>query len=150
MGAIYDALIRFLEEDDWSYSQVEEHPIARFTFGGDNGNWSCYAQAREEQEQLIIYSLCPFNAPETRRHEVAEFLTRANYGLVIGNFEPDYADGAIRYKTSLDIAPAHLNTDLIKRLLYPNLLTMDKYLPGIIGVAHAGKSPEQAVAEIEG
>lgn len=34
----------------------------------------------------------------------AEFLTRANYGLVFGNFEMDMHDGEIRYKPSFRAA----------------------------------------------
>jgi len=34
---------------------------------------------------------------------VNEFLTRANYGLNIGNFEMDFQDGEIRFKTAIDV-----------------------------------------------
>ena len=33
---------------------------------------------------------------------MAEYLHRANYGLRVGNFELDYDDGEIRYKTYID------------------------------------------------
>ena len=34
---------------------------------------------------------------EIKRQDIAEYLTRANYGMVMGNFEMDYSDGEIRY-----------------------------------------------------
>jgi hypothetical protein len=49
---------------------------------------------------------------------VAEFLTRANSGMVIGNFELDFADGEIRYKTSIDVEGDKLSYAIIKRLVY--------------------------------
>jgi len=44
-----------------------------------------------------------------------KFLTRANYGMMIGNFEMDFTDGEIRYKTSIDVEGDKLSSALIKR-----------------------------------
>ena len=53
---------------------------------GENGSWTCYAQTREDDQQFLFYALCPIRAPDKKRAAVAEFITRANYGMVIGNF----------------------------------------------------------------
>ena len=57
MGEILDAVIGFFNEDGWSFNQIEDQPILRMGFQGENGQWNCYAQAREEQSQLLFYSL---------------------------------------------------------------------------------------------
>ena len=44
---------------------------------------------------------------------IAEFLTRTNYSMIIGNFELDFADGEIRYKTSIDVQGDFLRFELI-------------------------------------
>jgi hypothetical protein len=79
---------------------------------------------------------------------IAEFLTRANYGMTIGNFELDYTDGEIRYKTSIDVTNAQLSSALIKTLVYTNVAMMDEYLPGI-QVVLAGATPIAAIQAIE-
>jgi hypothetical protein len=81
---------------------------------------------------------------------MAEFITRANYGMRIGNFEMDFSDGELRYKSSIDVEDDRLSSPLVKHMIYPNVLMMDKYLPGIMAIIYAGKSPQQAVEEIEG
>ncbi len=81
---------------------------------------------------------------------MAEFLTRANYGLVIGNFEMDFGDGEVRYKTSIDVEGDRLTSALIKQMVYINVLMMDRYLPGIMKVAFGNADPARAIAEIEG
>lgn len=149
MAGIFDTIVEFFEGDDWPHSQMEGQTILRMGFSGDNGSWTCYAQAREEQEQFVFYSMCATNAPEDKRLAMAEFLTRANYGMVIGNFEMDFSDGEIRYKTAIDVEDDRLTPALIKRLVYPNVLTMDRYLPGIMTVIYGDVSPEQAIARIE-
>jgi hypothetical protein len=42
-----------------------------------------------------------------------------------------------------------LSSALSKRLVYTNVLMMDKYLPGIMAVIYGGVSPEQAIAQVE-
>ena len=150
MGAVYDAMVRFFREDDWKFEQFEGKPILRMGFSGDNGKWTCVARAIEDAQQFIFYSIAPINVPEEKRVEMAEFITRANYGMRIGNFEMDFSDGELRYKSSIDVEDDCLSAPLIKHMVYPNVMMMDKYLPGIMGILYAGKSPQQAVEEIEG
>nr|WP_083862535.1 YbjN domain-containing protein [Baaleninema simplex] len=143
------ALVLFLTEDDWSFARTESEDTVRLIFAGDNGTWNCVAQVREDDEQLLVYSIAPLKTTLEKRHAIAELLTRANYGMVIGNFEMDYSDGEIRYKTSIDVEGSQLDNALIKQLLYPNLLMMDKYLPAIEAVIAGTQTPEEAIALVE-
>jgi hypothetical protein len=150
MGRILQAIEQFLQEDDWPHSLLEDRPIYKTGFEGKNGQFTCYAQERTEQQQFVFYSVFPVRAPDDRLNEVAEFITRANYGMIIGNFELDYADGEVRYKTSVDVEDVDLVEPLIRHLMYANVLTMDKYFPGLMRVLYAGISPADAVGEVEG
>ncbi len=149
MGQILDTAIGFFQQDEWTFTQLEDQPILRLGFQGESGQWTCYAQAREEQAQFLFYSLCPVKAPEDRRMAVAELLTRANYGMFIGNFELDFSDGEIRYKTSIDVEGGQLTPALVRPLVYASVLMMDRYLPGIMSVIYGGVSPAEAVAKAE-
>ena len=146
---IFEAIVNFFKKEDWQFQQTETELTLRLAFQGKNGKWNCYARAREEQEQFIFYSICPVNAPEEKRISVAEFLTRANSGMMIGNFELDFNDGEISYKTSIDVEGDRLSTALIKRLVYANVMMMDEYLPGILSVIYGNVSPADAIAQIE-
>jgi hypothetical protein len=79
---------------------------------------------------------------------MAEFLTRANFGLTIGNFEMDFSDGELHYKTAIDVTGDRLSLPLVENLVQANLVIMDKYLPGIVAVI-GGEHPEAAVANVE-
>jgi hypothetical protein len=150
MGKIIEAMQKFLKEDGWPFSEMEGKTILRTGFSGKNGKWTCFAQAREDQQQLIFYSVCPNAAPEDKRAGAMEFITRANYELVIGNFEMDLSDGEIRYKTSIDVEGDELTSALIRQIVYYNVMTMNKYLPGLMSVLYANVQPEQAIRQIEG
>lgn len=145
---ILKALERFFAEDDWSFSRVENRPILRMGFAGKSGNWTCYAQAREEDEQFLFYAICPLSIPEARRAAVSEYLTRANYGMIIGNFEMDLDDGEVRFKSSVDVQDVELTDVLIRNTVYPAALMMDKYLPGLVAIL-GGQGPKDAIDDIE-
>lgn len=155
--SILTLLKAFFDGDDWSYIEIAEDTALQLAFRGQQGRWNCYAQAREAQSQVVFYSIVPIVAPEEQRLALAEFLTRANCGLIIGNFEFDFADGEIRYKTSLDIEgmrgePLQAESAviaLIRNLVYANIATMDNYLPGIMAVLNSQLSPVDAITKTE-
>lgn len=149
MGDILDTLVDFFQQEDWTYEQLPDLPIFRLGMTGRNGKWVGYAQAREEQDQAVFYSVCPANVPEDRRMAMAEFMARVNYGLVIGNFEMDFHDGEVRYKTSIDVENDRLTPALVRNMIVLNLQMMDRCLPGIMAVAFGDVAPEEAVSRIQ-
>ena len=147
--SIFEAVVNFFEEDQWSFAEIEEKSSIRLVFRGEHGQYICYAQAREEGQQFVFYSVCPIQVPQEKRQAIAEFITRANYGMIIGNFELDFNDGEIRYKTSIDVEGDRLTSALIKQIVYANIIMMDEYLPGIVAVIENDVSPVDAIAQIE-
>ena len=148
-GQIFEEMVNFFQEDEWPFYQIKGQPVLQMAFQGENGKLTCYAKVREKQEQFVFYSLCPVNAPENKRMAIAEFITRANSGTIVGNFELDFADGEIRYKTSIDVEGDRLSSALIKQMVYANVTMMDEYLPGIMSVIYSDVSPADAIAQIE-
>ena len=149
-GPIYTAMVDFFEDDKWPYTVVAGEPVLSMHFVGSNGHWVCYAQARDDQQQFVFYSVCPMAMPDFKRVAVAEFVTRANYGMIIGNFELDFNDGEVRYKTSLDVEGTYLSPPLIRQAVYANVLMMDRYLPGLLALVYNDITPADAVAQVEG
>ncbi len=128
MNDLFPIIQKFFTDDEWYYLQLGNQPILQMTFQGKNGKWTCYAQVHEEQPIFFFFSVCPVNVPEEKRPIMSEFLTRANYGLKMGNYEMDFSDGEIRYKTSLNVENDQLSPAIIQNLVYANLWTMDRYL----------------------
>jgi hypothetical protein len=145
----FEAVGKFMEEDGWHPQLLEDNYVYRAYFVGHNGEVTCFAQVRVDLEQFIFYVVMPVRAPSHMRLPVAEYLTRANYGLRIGNFEMDFDDGEVRYKSSLDFEGVQLTPGLIRNTIYPAVQTMDRYLPGILSVIFGGKSAEDAILAIE-
>ncbi len=145
----FTTLTQFLKDDGWYPQQLDEKTIHRVYFAGENGELRCYAQIRVDLEQFLFYVIAPVKAPEDMRAHVAEYIARANYGLRIGNFELDYTDGEVRYKSSVDFEGERLTPQFIKNAMYPAVHTMDFYLPGLLGVMYGNKTPVEAIRDIE-
>jgi hypothetical protein len=141
---IFDSLKAAFGREHWPFSEVQEEPVIVTELSGPAGTWKLYAHAVEEQQLIVFYSICPLTVPEDKRPKMANFLTRVNYGLAIGNFELDFDDGEVRYKTSLAVGRRDVNPALVKRLVRANGIAMERYLPGIEAVI-TGKPPVPAL-----
>lgn len=147
--AAYEVVGQWLDTDGWFPEPIEGTTAYRCGFGGKSSKFRVIAHVNVELEQLYIYVIAETFIPQEYRSATAEFITRANYGLRIGNFELDFTDGEIRYKSSLDFEGVSLTMPLIHNAIYPAASTMDRYYPGIMKVAFGGASAVDAVSEIE-
>jgi hypothetical protein len=147
--SIFQAMVNFFKEYDLSFQEIEENQALALGFEGKNGKYKSLAIAREEEHQMIFYSVCPLNATKSKLQAIAEFIIKANYGMIIGNFELDFNDGEIRYKTSIDVEGEKLTSVLIKQLVFTNVAMMDKYLPAIRSIIEDNLSPDEAIALVE-
>jgi hypothetical protein len=149
MIGIFSRLIDYMEAEKWKYEIIEGETVLRFHFKASSGRLLCYGDVEEDKHWLTFYSYLPVNAPGEKIIEVAEFIARANRGMRIGNFELDYDDGEIRYKTGVDIEGGELTHKMIDNLLRANLSTMNRYFTGLMELIYGGRSPEDVIQEIE-
>lgn len=148
-GKLFAVLVSYLWEGGWRHQVLEDETGVRMTVEGRNGTWLTVVLVREEEEQVLVYSIASFLVPEARRRDMAELLTRANFNMVIGNFELGYDSGEVRFKTSLDVEGSLLDAALLERLIDVNLAMMDRYLPAVTAVLEGTASPSQATEQIE-
>ena len=150
MGQLAEKVKEFFVSDDWRFSELDEGAL-RMGFSGRNGNWTCIARPREDRGIFLFYSIAAVNVPPEKRAAVAEYLARANYGLPLGNFELDFSDGEVRFKTSLDVEGEEymLTPAMIKSIVYSNVLTMDRYLAGMMAVIYGEASPQAEIQKAE-
>jgi len=149
MARLQDAVIAHLDEESYTYD-VESDGRIELIFTTSSGTLTTWFRVDEDDEIVVYLSRCPVFVPEERRTAAMEYLTRANYGLRIGNFELDLDDGEVRYKSSLDVEGDELTPALVKRIMRPNLITMDRYLPGLMRVIYGSADPAKEIADLEG
>jgi hypothetical protein len=158
VAALQELVLGWFEDDGWSLTPSDDGHTWVTTVEGDHGRWMTLIQVFEELGVFAFYSILPVSPPGPRIPAVVEYATRANAGLVTGNFEVDVDRGEVRYKTAIDLSdvPGDALADgtvvraLVSDLAYTNAATADRYLPGLLQVVGATATPAEAIAAIEG
>ena len=152
MGASFDAVTKYLVAEEWPIEKIEGRgDMLRTGYRSREGDaWPCFAKVREEEAQFIFYSVYPEIVSPAKMALVGEFLHRANLGLTLGNFELDWDEGEIRFKTSVDFEGMDLTTVLMYPVVYANVAQMEHYFDALSQVIEGTASPQEAIAAVDG
>ena len=94
---------------------------------------------------VLFLSRMPISIPSQYRMAVCEFITRVNYGVVLGGFELDLDEGDLNYKIVGTVGRENeMDQEAFCRLLYLGNSMLDKYTPGILSILYGGKNAKQA------
>jgi hypothetical protein len=98
---LLNACTAYFDRRDFVYSVVEsaggdpDRCLIKAGIGGENGSYQLLVDVKEEPRNVVIvYVLSSLKFPKPNRHRLCEYITRANYLLVLGNFELDL-DGTL-------------------------------------------------------
>lgn len=142
---IVDVTFSFFESLDWPISYLENTTAVSMEYRGKSGQWTCHMHILEKAEQIIYYSIFPIHTPDDKLAKMLEFITRANYGLIYGNFEINLDDGQIRYKTSVDVEGNGLSHNLLKPVVFINVTSMDSYFDALTKIIYQDISVQDAL-----
>lgn len=150
MPNLINAVQNYLDAQEWKYSYNEEDNYFTMRMNLKTVD-SCavYIQMRDD-DAVTVYSVFPVKVSEEHRGAVAEFIARANYGLIHGNFELDYRDGEIRYKVTTACGDIDLEESPMDRTVNTGFCMLDRYGEGILSVLYGNVSPAEAIEKIEG
>ena len=148
MSKVTKAVQGFLKAMEWRWQEMEPTRY-RVIVPGNTARWVWMAHWEEDDSFFASYSFSPVNVLAKHRPAAAEYLTRANYNLRLGNFEMDYSDGQVCFKTSMIMNGVQPTPDLMKQLAFANFSTMDQYLPGLMSVIYGKARPKAAIEEAE-
>jgi hypothetical protein len=155
---LFELLQRVLEREEEPLRADEDEGIIRGALTLRRATVPLFARVRETPFLALIYTILPVRCPEPKFPEMLELLTRANWGLPLGNFEMDLSDGEIRFKTSVDVEGVPLDQPegapaaemAITNTLMANKVAMDRYLPAILGLIYGEESVVTLIDRAEG
>jgi hypothetical protein len=138
-----------LQDLEWHYQLDEKREIVRLGVSCQHGAFEVIIHVLDDIDVVKCFSIFPIRVPEESRAAVAEYLTRANYGLMFGNFEMDYSDGEVRFRTSMNTDDVAINSVVARHLVQQNINTADRYLSGLLRVVYGQVAPAAAIREVE-
>jgi hypothetical protein len=147
--ALLDTLLAYFDHDGWDYRRIEGYDAAELGVAGDNGNYRLVVLVDAQRSIVRFLTFVEGKVPALRRHHAMEYITRANYGLLLGNFEFDLSDGEVRFKYAMDVEGSDITYAQYQSLLYVSVATMDRYFPGLQSVSQGTADADAAIADIE-
>ena len=149
MTTLFTQAAGYFDELQWLASVDERRGVIQTTYNTAQAAFNGYLHVYEKRRQLIFYTLYPQHVERPRLQAAVEFITRANYGLVNGNFEIHWENGGVRFKTSLSLGRADLQTPLLRPLLLGNVVTHFRYSPGLRALIDTDCTAAEALALVE-
>lgn len=150
MAISLETLTEYLDNRQWRYTVHEDKGYISLRMNMKTVDSCALILDVIDDTTVLFYTVFPIKIPEERRGAVGEYLHRANYGLYHGNFELDFRDGEIRYKTTGITTPEEeLDEEVLARLINLGFAMTDRYAPGILSVLYANDTPTSAIARIE-
>lgn len=139
----------FFKKNDWNYEKIGDDVIVtQFKLHSRLKEVRIYISVRKEA--LLMRAVPPIGADEDNLEKVAEFITRANYGMIFGKFEMDYDDGEVSYTFNTLIDDKNgVTEDAINDNLDLVLAMMEKYGDGLAAVIMGFSEPVEAVKHAE-
>ena len=149
---IAEVINNFLVDDDWKFDYDGDKKRFNFnmTIEGKLQRIRYYIYVREDC--YTVYAIAPLNADKNDPQvmaKTAEFLSRANYGLRNGNFELDFDDGEVRYKTFVNcdgVLPSHAIIE--DSIIIPSMM-FERYSSGILDMMFGSSTPKDAIEKCE-
>ena len=138
------------DQRGYRYKADEEENDIEMTFSLDSKLKKCTIRIRCRDDHYDVNTYIELQADEECRQRVAEYITRANYGLRYGCFEMDFRDGEIRYNLPMDCQDrTSLSTDLVIKSIMIPMQMFERYGDGLVAVMYGFKTPEEAIKEAE-
>ena len=146
---IADSVIDYFNEHSLSFDFDEETGIILTAFPSRSKIGHLDFRIRFLSDGYIAHATPPIHADQDSCTKVAEYLTRANYAMRFGNFEFDFRDGEIRFKSSSRTGDIALNEDQITDIFLLPIAQFDFYGDNLLAVLFGFKEPKEALEEAE-
>ena len=149
---IAQKISNFLNEDEWNFLFDAKRGLFKFGLSLRSKLKNINYIIDVKDDEYVVYAISPLGADEDDKEmmaSMAEFVCRANYGLVHGNFELDMRDGEIRFKCFVDCDGITPTSDMIRNSIHWPASMFKRYGSGIIDIIFSQSSAKEAVDQCE-
>ena len=150
---IADAIQEFLHDDDWNYTFHEEKGTFHFSLSTRSrlNTVDYFIAVREDHYRVLCISPLNVNTDDAQElTRMAEFITRANYGMTHGCFEMDNHDGEIRFRMTVDCDGDAVPTqEIIRNSLYVPASMFNRYGSGMVQTMFSDLNPADIIRACE-
>ena len=140
----------YLDSQNWRYQFEAEDGKFLFGLNIDSRIQTVNFVIYVTNHGFTVYGYPTLKADTETMTRVAEYLIMANYGLPYGNFELDFTDGEVRFKSSLYCGSTLPPLDIVEFVVDAPARLWSTYGNGLAAVIMAGADPREEINKAEG
>lgn len=123
----FETLCQNLDEHDWHYEKDEEKLEIECGARGDDLPMDISIIVDADRQLIILLSILPFVAPETKRLDVAIATSIVNNKLVDGSFDYDVTSGHMIFRMTSSFIESEIDSEVFTYMLMVSYHTIDEY-----------------------
>jgi hypothetical protein len=143
------AVTAYLDSQEWRYNFDQENGVFRFGINVDSRIKSVNMYIRISERGFVAYGLPEMKADDASARQLAEYFTYCNFGLPYGNFELDFSDGEINFKSSLLCGDTIPPMGVVESIVDMPIRMWERYGNGMLAVLFGGASPKEEAAKAD-
>jgi len=118
----------------------------------DSGLTLVVLRADQKKEEIFVECNSTTTVDEKYKQDVIMFVTRANFGLNLGNFNFHIEKGIFSFKIATDIEglSASQTETIMSQIWAVGLQTYEKYAQGLRLIIEKGMAPKDVIGLIDG
>lgn len=132
-----EALQRVLVEIGWASQQASAVPRHRIVFGPGAPVSDLILGIDLASQVFLLIANLPRAEDEAGAHDCARSVNRANWNLMLGNFESDERTGAVRFRCGVHFGDDELPENAIRRTIATAMGLIEAHALSIAGGALA-------------
>ncbi|MFT4600346.1 MAG: hypothetical protein ACI857_000520 [Arenicella sp.] len=136
----------FLTAQEVEFKKYKHQEIWQVDIHQTEESWLCNIHLLNDQKMLMIVCHRPINIPAELIEITNEYIARANYGLVNGNFALNFESGELNYKTSAQIMSSDAFETTLDFLIRQSIFSYSKYMTGLDLLLSGEISPKELIA----
>lgn len=145
-GAAYQALLDHCLLHEIHHQAFPEEKAVRFAVRGETAIYNCTLRVAYDDEVLQIRVEFPVVAGNpTVLAQTAEFVARANCGMVIGRLDLNMDGGALAVHIGHVIGAEGLTEEVLHNFMGAAINTAERYFPGLMRMMFGGHVPADAI-----
>lgn len=125
--ATFDTLCNMLTETKWHYEADEDNFVIKCGARGEDLPIELIIKVDPERLIISLLSQLPFQVPENKRVEMALAVSIANYGLVDGSFDYNFANGSIVFRMTSSFMESLIGKELFEYMLFVSCGVVDRF-----------------------
>lgn len=140
---VFNTLCSSLDNRKWTYNKDEKELIVRTSAVGDDLTIKLFIKVDAHRSVMYLKSPLPFTASESKRGDIMQAVTIANWAMLNGAFEMDLEDGYVGFKAVVPFMDSLISETLCKYLVDLSCRMVDTFNDKLAALASGDMTLDQ-------